>query len=175
MSAGVLASFETSPIGPAPIPFLNINLSVSVRAERRRLFQVLTVPEYMETWLSFPGLLSDSRVAVTSAPQYFRIDHFRARELDFTVIAGYRTCRRSKLQFSWHKESGYGSSSSEVDISLRGDFGRTTVALRHSLLSSRADHAWHRDFWEKSLQQLCLLFDSDIRRESRNHAPPGEV
>lgn len=158
MSTGVLASIETRPSCLVSIPLPTINVSVSVRAERRRLFQVLTVAEYMETWLSLPGLSPDSRVAVTSAPKCFRIDHFRSRALDFTITGLYRMCRRSKLHFEWRKDGAHGSSSSEVAISLRGDFERTTVVLTHARLGSFEDHAWHQDLWEKSLQKLSSLF-----------------
>jgi hypothetical protein len=158
MSAGVFAAFETSPVGPAQTLLPDIDVSVSVRAERRRLVQVLTVAEYLETWLSFPGPASDSRIVITNGPESFRIDHFRARELDFTITALYRMCRRSRLQLAWRKDAADGSSYSEVILTLRGDFERTTVALRHTRLRSFADFAWHQDFWEQSLKKLSSLF-----------------
>jgi len=158
MSAGVLAPFDARSISPVVSPFPAINLAVSVRAERRRLFQVLTVAEYMEAWLSIPGLSPGSRITVTSTPEHFRIDHFRSRELDFTITGLYRTCRRSKLHFTWRKDSRHGSCSSAVAICLRGDFGRTILALTHAPFGSIADRAWHRDLWEASLEKLCSLF-----------------
>jgi hypothetical protein len=158
MSAGVLAPIKTQPTGPVPKLGRGIDVSVSVRADRQRLLQVLTVAEYMEAWLSIPGLSSDSHLAITSTSDHFRIDHFRSRRLDFMITGLYRTWRRSKLQFTWRKESETGSSTSYVLLRLCGDFGRTNLALTHTGLGSNADHIWHQVFWERSLGRLRSLF-----------------
>jgi uncharacterized protein YndB with AHSA1/START domain len=157
MSAGVLAPVEARPVPTLPHLLPSVQVSVSVATDRQRLFQMLTVAEYMEAWLAVPDLSTDSHVTVTSAPDCFRIDHFRSRQADFSITAQYRMCRRGKIQFSWRKDCGHGSASSLVLIRLCGDFGRTTVVLRHTLLSS-SEQAWHQDLWENSLRKLQLLF-----------------
>lgn len=158
MSAGVFASLDAQTTNLLQSPFPCVTTSVSVPTDRQRLFQALTVGEYMEAWLSVPGLSPDSHLEVTSAPDRFRIDRFRPRQVDFSITGLYRSCRRSKLQLWWHKKTRYGTWTSLVVIRLHGDFGRTIVTLTHTGLSSRADHVWHRDLWESSLHQLRALF-----------------
>ena len=157
MSAGVLTSFESRAAGPLPVEVADVSVSVSVHTDRQRLFQIFTVAEYMEAWLAIPGAHPESRLNVTRDPGGFRIDRFHSRQIDFTITASYRVCRRSKLQFTWRKDTRFGSSTSEVLIRLHGDFDRTTVALRHTRLSN-IDRAWHREFWEQSLRRLSTLF-----------------
>ncbi|HEX4286238.1 MAG TPA: SRPBCC domain-containing protein [Terracidiphilus sp.] len=158
MSAGILASFQSQTIPPLSTLSSCIDVSVSVRAERQRLYQMLTVAEYMEAWLAIPGLKSDSSLTVTSTPDSFRIDHFRSRALEFTIAGRYRACRRSKLQLVWQKQNTHDISTSHVLIRLRGDFERTVVSVTHRWLPSKAEEHWHRDFWERSLDRLQLLF-----------------
>lgn len=158
MSAGVLTSFGSRPAAPLPGEMTDVSVSVSVRTDRQRLFQILTVAEYMEAWLAVPDLRPENRLSVTRDLEGFRIDHFRSRQIEFTITGSYRICRRSKLQFTWRKDTPFGSSTSEVLIRLHGDFERTTVALRHAHLQSTNDRAWHHEFWEQSLRRLSTLF-----------------
>jgi|SRR5579863_5123703 len=158
MSAGVLASVETRAAGQPHHAPGTLTAAVSVDADRPRLFQVLTVAEYMEAWLSIPGFAADSHLAVTTAPDRFRIEHFRSRQVELSITAVYRTCRRGKLQFAWHKETRHSSWSSFVHIRLEGDFGKTIVSVAHSRLRSGADFAWHQSLWERSLHRLRSLF-----------------
>ncbi len=158
MCAGVFAVLDTQPAGPTQYAFPSITTSVSVQADRQRLFQTLTVAEYMETWLSIPGSSPDSHLAVASSPDRFRIDHFRSRQVDFSITGIYRTCRRSKLQFTWDKETRFAKSKSLVLIRLQGNFRKTIVSVTHTQLSSDVDHIWHQDLWERSLLRLRSLF-----------------
>jgi uncharacterized protein YndB with AHSA1/START domain len=158
VSAGVLAAFEPRSASSFASDVSDVAVSVSVRSDRQRLFQILTVAEYMEAWLTVPEVRPESRLSVTRADDSFRIDHFRSRQIDFTISGMYRTCRRGKLQFTWRKDTPFSSSTSDVSIRLQGDFEKTIVALRHSHLWSNDDRAWHQDFWERSLQRLCTLF-----------------
>jgi uncharacterized protein YndB with AHSA1/START domain len=158
MSAGILPSFDSLRATSPADQIADVSVSVSVRADRQRLFQMLTVAEYMEAWLVIPEGRPESRLAVTSAPDCFRIDHFWSQQIDCRITAFYRTCRRSKLDLTWRKETPRNSSTSQVSLRLCGDFERTTVALRHTHLLSNDERAWHRDFWERSLHRLCSLF-----------------
>lgn len=158
MSAGVLIPVEMLPGMQRTDLCPDVTTSVSVRGDRQRLFQILTVDEYMEAWLTIPGSHTDSRLTVNTSPEQFRIDHFRSQQVDFRVTGTYRTCRRGKLEFTWRKESNHGSRISMVLIRLHGEFDRTKVTLTHTCLGSQADHLWHRDLWEASLLRLRTLF-----------------
>jgi uncharacterized protein YndB with AHSA1/START domain len=156
MSAGVSASLDSLQSLSSSIP--DVSVSVSVRAERQRLFQMFTIAEYLEAWLVIPESRAESRLSVTSASDWFRIDHFRSQQLDCSITGLYRTCRRGKLDLTWRKDTPHVCSTSEVSVRLCGDFARTTVSLRHANLFSNHERNWHRDFWERSLHRLCSLF-----------------
>lgn len=133
-------------------------LTVSVNATRQRIFQVLTIPEYMETWLALPEHAHGLHIAVTGYDNAFRIDCGGAQQSDFSFSGLFRTCRRGKLEFSWMK-SGLGElRSSLVSIRLYGDFARTRLCLVHSGLKSARERSWHQEMWNRSLHRLCSLF-----------------
>ena len=157
MSTSVLAPLNARSIidSQTCVPF--ISLAVRVHADRQRLFQLLTVAEYMEAWMCFPRAGSEDQVAITNDSDSFRIDHFQSRRMDFTITGHYRTCRRGKLQFTWRKDTPESSSTSAVQIRLYGDFDRTKVCLTHSALNLHTERAWHEELWHNSLRRLSAL------------------
>jgi uncharacterized protein YndB with AHSA1/START domain len=138
-------------------PCWQISLSVSVNADRYRLFHALTVPEYMEAWICLPGDKSHSHVTVAHTPGSYRIDSCGAG-LETTIVGNYLFRRRSKMLFTWRKSSSEDAPVSLVMVRLCGDFARTSLCLSHSDLTSRTEYLWHQEFWEKSLNRLCSLF-----------------
>jgi uncharacterized protein YndB with AHSA1/START domain len=133
-------------------------MTVSVNADRHRIFQVLTVAEYMETWLTLPGQSLDSHLAVHCDESSFRIDCRKQQQVDFSITGWIRTYRRSKLAFTWTKPGLTESGNSLVLIRLHGDFERTTLCLTHSGLGSGVERSWHYEMWKRSLDKLSSLF-----------------
>ncbi len=132
-------------------------ISVIMNADRYRLFQALTVPEYMEAWLCLGG---DARhqASVSRNASGFRID-FRGPPGQEVSIAGtYLVYRRSKLVFTWQMGAGDGQHS-VVLIRLHGEFSRTRLCLYHLGLRSQEDRQWHESMWESSLAALSFLFE----------------
>lgn len=136
----------------------HIALMVSVNAERHRLYQALTMAEYMEAWVRLPGAYGDQEVSATCAAESYRIVGRSCDGAEITIAGIYRVSRRSKIIFTWKRGSAPTSSPSLVTIRLLGDFARTTLYLAHSGLASKTEFAWHREFWEGSLGRLCCLF-----------------
>lgn len=138
------------------VPF--IAMTISLNADRHRIFQVLTVAEYMETWLTLPDQSPDSQLAVISNESNFRIDCRKQQQVDFSITGWFRTYRRSKLAFTWTKPGLTESGSSLVLMRLHGDFERTTLCLTHSGLGSGYERLWHLEMWKRSLDKLSSLF-----------------
>lgn len=127
----------------------------SVNADRSRLFQALTLPEYMDAWLVAPFALPGS-TSVTVGPDCFLVSYKRnGREERF--VGSYKVLRRGKVQFSWKRDSFDETTSSLVRIRLMGDFERTTVHLTHMGLDAM-EQANYRALWEASLEKLARLF-----------------
>ena len=136
----------------------NFTVTVCVNADRHRLFHALTVPEYMETWISLPGFESSHNIAVSRMPGSYRIDQYGTQGIESSVTGCDLFCRRSKMLFTWNRSQVEGVPESLVLLRLCGDFARTSLCLSHSGLSSRKEYLWHQDFWEASLGRLRSLF-----------------
>jgi uncharacterized protein YndB with AHSA1/START domain len=144
----------------------NVESTVSVAADKVRIFQALTVPEYIETWLAVPGPNPQLLHAFSPAPNEYRID-YRASDGWAQRISGhYRALRRSKLIFTWTKDGWPRSQSSLVWLRLIGDFSRTIVSVHHIALPSKEEQVWHQQLWDSSLKRLSSLFASSFRLAS---------
>jgi uncharacterized protein YndB with AHSA1/START domain len=135
-----------------------VSVTVSINTVARRIFQALTVPEYLETWLRMPGDDPDCYIAALQYSNYYRLDRYRRGGVDVSVKGSYRIFRRNKLHFTWQKHAESATPESLVQIRLHGDFGRTTMRLKHVGLPSPEQHLWHQEMWELSLARLASLF-----------------
>jgi uncharacterized protein YndB with AHSA1/START domain len=140
--------------------FWTVHLELSIRAEIRRLFHALTAPEYIETWISFPGHPAGCANIATKIENDFLIAHM-CDGVPTTRISGrFSVCERRNLTFSWQVEGERNASASFVNIRLSGDFEYTTLQLKHSGFISRELYGWHRSLWSTSLARLKRLYDS---------------
>lgn len=144
-----------------------LSCSVSVNADRGRVFQVLTIAEYMEAWISIPGQCDDSPIHVACDAHGFRIRYYDEERMPATLTARYQTFRTARTTFQWSSSGDLDVAASIVKVRLQGDFARTTVSLTHSGLRSDEERLWHQIFWEMSLHKLCRLFQapSPVRTE----------
>lgn len=134
----------------------SVSASSRVNADRARIFQAITVPEYVETWFSAPGCVPGyTRVFVRGSS--FCVWGMAEGGSHFRIFCTYRVCRRSKLVFSWEREGSAMPNASLVRIRLQGDFGRTTVDVTHTGLGE-PERQWCGDLWKASLQKLSRLF-----------------
>ena len=144
-------------------PTWMVRLECSVAAETQRIFQALTLPEHMESWLSLPCCGSNNRNRAFAAQDGFSVAHACSDGHPFTTIAGeYATCRTRKLRFSWTVAGDVVLDRTVVDIRLSGDFGRSVLRLQHSGFRSEPDCRWHQALWSASLERLCKFFDPSL-------------
>ncbi len=152
----VSASQIRNASGPLPAESLLV-LTMSVNADRQRIFQALTLPEYVEAWIAPSGEGRQRRVVSVSS-EGFRVEIPDSLSPDSSIRASYLTRRRSKLIFTWQKGWSPDSPMSMVTIRLNGDFDRTEIVLNHAGLSCRREYEWHRTFWHESIRRLSSLF-----------------
>ena len=133
-----------------------VSASRSVRADRARIFQALTVPEYIETWFSAPGSIP-GYTRVFGGDGSFSICGLAEDGSRFKIACTYRTNRRSKLIFTWQQEQLVQATPSLVRIRLQGDFERTTVDVAHTGITA-LERRWCQEMWEASLERLSRLF-----------------
>jgi Activator of Hsp90 ATPase homolog 1-like protein len=140
----------------------HVALRVTVGADRRRIFDALTLPEYIEAWLTIPCSDSDCRLVALQKNGVFRFDHLSPAGLDLCIGGAYRVCRRGKMFFTWRKwhpvEHPACVPDSLVVIRLYGAFAKSTLCLAHSGFCSESEYRWHSELWDRSLRKLQSLF-----------------
>jgi len=152
-----------------------IRMEFSLAADTRRIFEALTVPEYMELWLSIPGCHSDCYSRASRLSGGFVFDHLCDSRPTVSVTGIYTMCQRRKIVFTWALSGLRGASTSFADIRLTGDFERSVLRLRHSGFTSDDDYSWHVALWSASLSRLSRLLGgagsdscaSETRRRQR--------
>ena len=143
----------------SPVQTWNVEFKLSLNADRQRISQALTVPEYMEAWLRLPSNEGEPRVTVSSVADSYLLEYQDGFHSARTYIsATYKVVRRSKLLFTWKKYAGTNSPTSLVMVKLIGDFARTTLCLSHTGLTSYEEKVWHEGLWGSSLERLRCLF-----------------
>jgi uncharacterized protein YndB with AHSA1/START domain len=139
-----------------------IELRATVNADKRRIFDALTLPEYTETWLCLPCGHTDCHTVASESDGRFRFDHFVAGTIDLSISGSYQVCRRGKMSFTWQKsialQTPGNSPETAVLIRLYGEFSSSTLYLSHSGFFSADEFRWHHDMWQRSLKKLQSLF-----------------
>jgi uncharacterized protein YndB with AHSA1/START domain len=136
----------------------SIARQVHIQTDANRLFQALTKPEYLETWLTLPGDNAESYVVAWHQHDSFRFDHYHGGRRDLIIRGDYRLCRRRKLLFTWRTIGDLTVPESLVYLGLHGNFTNTILELHHRGISSAPEHLWQQEMWDLSLDRLTRLF-----------------
>ena len=148
----------------------SVSVFKHINADRVRIIQALTEPEYIETWFYPPGALT-GRTFVLPWQESLLICWSCADGASARILCSYRVYRRSKLLITWSRISGQTTIPSFVKMQLLGDFERTIVQLTHVGLL-RSDLSFYEDLWNASLEKLNNLFSaSSIPSNRKTHAP----
>jgi hypothetical protein len=134
-----------------------IAIRFTVHTDAARIFQALTKPEYLETWISLPGDDADSYLAGWRERNGYRLDHYRSGRRDMIIRTAWRICRRRKMLFTWTLTGDLTAPESLVYVGLSGNFSSTIVELHHRGISA-ADWSWQQEMWHNSIDRLVRLF-----------------
>lgn len=163
---------STTPIVPAekrltryfrsadPVAFSqwSIALRYTIRSDAARLFEALTCPEYLETWITIPGDDDSSYLVAWQQNGGFQFDHYHQGKRDRIIHGSWRICRRRKLLFTWRMKGENDDPESLVYIGLQGNFANTVLELHHRGITGASSRAWHEEMWTRSLDRLTRLF-----------------
>jgi uncharacterized protein YndB with AHSA1/START domain len=141
---------------------LKIAMRFTVNTDAARIFQALTKPEYLETWVSLPGDDGSSYLAAWRDEEGFRLDHYRGGRRDLIIRGTYRICRRRKMLFTWTMTGDRLAHESLVYVRLHGNFTSTIVELHHRGISSMSDYSWQKEMWRNSIDRLVRLFPGQM-------------
>jgi hypothetical protein len=135
-----------------------IAMSIAIDADAQRISQALTVPEYLEAWISMPGQQKDSSIRASHMPNGYRLDHYRAGCIVTSVAGSFLFCHLRKMRLSWRMIDRPELPASVVDLRIRGNFGTSVLQLRHAALQCTGEFFWYQQLWLFSLHRLsCLL------------------
>lgn len=137
---------------------LRLALRQTVGSAATRVFEALTRPEYLETWITLPGDDESSYLVAWRQEDGFRFDHYRRGTRDVIIEGSWRICRRRKMLFTWRVSGDHGPAESLVYISLHGDFTNTILELHHRGLATASAWSWQGEMWRQSLERLARLF-----------------
>jgi uncharacterized protein YndB with AHSA1/START domain len=140
----------------------SLGISICVNADVRRIFQVFTVPEYLETWMCLPGSDADSYVTASRTGNDYRLDFFRAGCLHSSIAGSYLVCRHRKMLLTWSNiEANHAITM--VDIRLRGNFGSSILELQQTGFASASEYFSQLAMWRASLERLVRLMRNSRR------------
>jgi len=137
-----------------------VAMSIGVDAEAHRIFQALTLPEYLEAWIEMPDRKADSTVVASQEANGYRLSHRLADGTAVNITSSFFFCHRRKMRLLWRRTRESISAKSVVDFRLRGNFGSSILELRHSELDSAEEFYWHQRLWQGSLEKLASLVRS---------------
>lgn len=137
---------------------LNIACSVTLHSDAVRVFQALTRPEFLETWITLPGDDVACYLVAWQQDGGYQLDHYRDGSRDLMIRGDYRICRRRKLLFTWRMSGELNSPESLIYVGLHGNFTSTILELHHRGLSSEQEYLWQQEMWNSSLDRLQRIF-----------------
>jgi uncharacterized protein YndB with AHSA1/START domain len=132
-----------------------IEVCAKIPADIHRIFNALTIAEYLEAWLCFPGCDPLRGVSVSQTQNGFDISLTLAyRKYPSPKIrALYLTRELHEVAFTWAKRSTP-TSETTVIIDLNEARSSTSLHLSHVGFIDNSDRCWHETAWQASLEKL---------------------
>ncbi|MGA7156171.1 MAG: hypothetical protein WBY53_04965 [Acidobacteriaceae bacterium] len=135
----------------------HISTKVRVSADKRRVFNALIEPEYLELWVRLPSQDQAGHIVASRARNLFRFDYIQSGNLALTVLGSYRYCSQRGISFDWWNTS-CNSVSSCVEIHLERCRECSILSLTHRGIFEKKEYLWQKEMWEGSLARLQGLF-----------------
>jgi hypothetical protein len=161
-----------------------IRLRCCVAAELPRVSHALTIPEFMETWLSLPCCDRPCKIRPSRFPHGFALEHScTGSDLPLQIVCFYSSFGARHLSFSWTFEADPALGHSFVEVHLSGNrssgnLEQCMLGLTHSGLRSEAHGYWQQIFWSASLKRLRELLAPPASASPRPREaviPPAET
>lgn len=143
-------------------PGTDVRASIVIEAEWPRILNALTVPEYLDVWLTMPGVERVECHAEHKTPGGFRIDIFAANALRQAI---HGDCIRSKpdeISYLWKLDHAENGKRSLVKLRLRGGRKRCALHLKHHGLLDQKERDWYSAMWQKSLDKLRAVMEKRV-------------
>jgi uncharacterized protein YndB with AHSA1/START domain len=137
----------------------DVRASVVIEAEWPRVLNAITVPEYLDVWLTMPGVERLECCAEQRTLGGFRIDVFAAGALQRAI---YGACIRSKpdeVSYLWERNRAESVEKSLVKLRVRGGTRRCSLYVKHRGLWDQEERDWYSMMWQESLNKLRVVME----------------
>jgi uncharacterized protein YndB with AHSA1/START domain len=132
----------------------DVRASVRIEAEWPRIFNALIVPEYLDVWLTMPGVERLECRAEQKTLGGFRIDLFVGGSLQKAIHGSWIRSRPDEISYLWERNRTGSAAKSLVKLRLRGGPRRCSLHLKHHGLWDQKERDWYSIMWRKSLDRL---------------------
>jgi hypothetical protein len=142
----------------------DVRISVAIHAEWRRILSALAFPEYMDLWLTMPGVEGMECRPEPQPPGGFRIDVNLFGAAPRTI---YGSCLRTKpdeISYLWERARLGATAKSVVKMRLRSGPRKCSLHLLHCGLGGRQEHEWYSAMWRESLDKLRGVMERRLSR-----------
>lgn len=136
---------------------LVVRTSAAFQVAPSRLFYALTIPEYIETWLTSPD---SDEVRCTGNPasgEALSIELRYNRRTAASIFADYKSISAQDLSICWYVHSRSHTHVSQLRISIRIVRADALLRIRHSGFTNPGDWHWHQELWGMSLAKMQML------------------
>ncbi len=146
-----------------------------VMADRRQLLYALTLPEYIETWVTLVDASRNHEKRIARIGAGYTIEYREVHGQTVIIEGVFRTVASDKVVLTWRRAWPRSTRRGLVTIRLSEASSLTRVALAHSAVMSEAEYRWLCDSWQISLGRFRSLFDHCSSDAFDGSPPPSAL
>ena len=136
---------------------LVVRTSAAFHVTPSRLFYALTIPEYIETWLTSPDSAEVRCTGNPASGEALSIELRHDRRITASIFADYKSISAQDLSIRWYVRSRAQTHVSHLRISIRTVRADALLRIRHTGFTSPVDWHWHQELWGMSLAKMQML------------------
>lgn len=136
--------------------------SVDIPAEPGRALFALTIPEYIEAWLTLPGADRVECHMENRSYDRFRIEIYSLGSVRQSILGSCLLSKPNRITYLWDRDRVSGKAGSIVEMELLSDRNRSRLKLKHGAFSSRAEAQFYSTVWRSSLLNLRRMFTAGL-------------
>jgi uncharacterized protein YndB with AHSA1/START domain len=139
-----------------------LSCSLEISADPRRIQYALTLPEYLELWITPADAAPDAERSVMRSGARYWVDYWQSNGEPASISGTFRNISRERIALSWRRNWPSRTSQSFVTVSLARRTKCTHVKLTHRGFMQDAEFQWIRKSWSISLLRLKHLFEQTV-------------
>lgn len=135
----------------------DVVLSLKIEADRNRVLNALSIPEYIEAWLQTPNSEELHFVFNPVKQEAFHIDLYRAEALRKSIDSTCHVVSANRVIYTWKTTSPVGTTETLVEMQLLCCSGGCILGLKHIGFKDTVESVWCWKMWQQSLERLSKL------------------